>query len=183
MTDIKQKFMEILFSDSDEEEVVAQAPITDVNPKVEPKKNDSSSYKAADIMYKKPAGQSVFIDANSTGNVSAKKLFNEEEKEEEYVLSPQLSPIFGVIDNAGSAVNVEPTRQTKAQVKKPEDVHLDIVPSPIYGYGNKEVNNHDFDEETYINKDIHHIFQEDVDDETMVVDQEINLFEDFEDYK
>ncbi|MBQ0035638.1 MAG: hypothetical protein KBT35_01835 [Firmicutes bacterium] len=181
MSDIKQKFINILFDgeDEEEEEVVADAPIADVRQET---KKEASSVKAADLMYKKP--QSAFIDVDEKP-ISAKELLTDskEEDDEEYVLSPQLSPIFGIINNNGEAVHVEVSKRNEEQVKKPEDVHLDIIPSPIYGYGNSEESKHNFDEETYINKDIRHIFNDDVDDETIVVDQEINLFEDFEDYK
>lgn len=182
MSDIKQKFINILFDgEEEEEEVVADAPIADVKPSNEVKK-ETSSVKAADLMYKKP--QSAFIDVEEKP-VSAKELLTDsiDDNDEEYVLSPQLSPIFGIINNNGEAVHVEVSKRTDEQIKKPEDIHLDIIPSPIYGYGNKEENKHDFDEETYINKDIRHIFNDDIDDETIVVDQEINLFDDFKDYK
>ena len=53
-------------------------------------------------------------------------------------MSSQISPIFGVIkQNKPKVVNVD-HEKVETLTNKPADAHLDIITSPIYGYGNKE---------------------------------------------
>ncbi len=129
--DIKKKFIDILFEpeEDDEEEVY-------VKPKPEKAavKKQETTVKAADILYRKPE-RSAFID------LSEQKPKKEEKKKEEiygdYEFSSQISPIFGVIKENKpefkSSVNAN-----ESFINKPDSSHLEIITSPIYGYGSRE---------------------------------------------
>lgn len=164
MADLKKKFIDILFEDEDGEQELKEDSYYEQEQKpVEIKKE--SPIKAKDIMYRK-SGSSAFIDLNET---SKEEFSVEDLKTEEYEMSSQISPIFGLIkENKKKVVNVNPEIM-ESQTNKPSDAHLDIITSPIYGYGNKEDaqdNNYDvkgIDAETEIEsetQELHHLFDE-----------------------
>lgn len=133
MADLKKKFIDILFEDEEESEVLDLI-------EEEEKKNTKSVEKkestilAKDILYRKP-GTSAFINLDETSI----KLSNDEPKVEDvYEMSSQISPIFGIIkENKPKSLNID-QGVIDTQTNKPVDSHLDIITSPIYGYGNKE---------------------------------------------
>lgn len=191
----KFNFMDILFEqDTDEVEEVEEVeepvkPFKKVEAEVpqykqeteKPVVDKTAPLKAEDVMYKK--SQTTFIDYINTpvGYHSDNK--PEEKKEEEaYEFSTNISPIFGVIEPKKKET-VTKAKVVTSQVNKPEDYHLDIVPSPIYGYSSKEdaqkehyeVNN--LEEE--VNEDeLHRLFE--TQDSLHVKDEEINLFDSYE---
>lgn len=134
MADLKKKFIDILFEeDSDEQELIEDSyEKEDLSEK--PKKE--STILAKDILYRKP-GASAFINLNETHS-NNQTVIEEEVTNENYEMSSQISPVFGLIkENEKKVFNVSP-EITETQTIKPSDSHLDIITSPIYGYGNKE---------------------------------------------
>lgn len=131
MGDFKKKFIDILFENDaiEDEDNSLQTAINEMKKT----KIETSTIKAADVIYKK-GSQSPFINLNEDKQISAKELFNETE---EYKSTPKLSPIFGLInDNSKQTFNPDVSIRESKSDKTVS--HLDIVPSPIYGYGTKD---------------------------------------------
>lgn len=130
MSELKQKFIDILF-----EKDAPDAEDDFVESTDKENKKEHSTIKAADILYRKGSNNSPFINLNEGKKVSAKELLINEK--EEYRATPKLSPIFGLINDSKTNENKMPTEvepiKTSGKIS-----HLDIVPSPIYGYGTKE---------------------------------------------
>jgi len=160
MSDIKKKFIDILFEDEDEESEVLESKETKI--KVEPvSPNNKSTIKASDILYRK-SGSSVFVNLDE--DVPSKVIDEDKQDNAIYEMSCQISPIFGVIKEnkpKNIAVNQD---IIDTQTNKPVDSHLDIITSPIYGYGNKEDalrNNYDvkaIDEQDVSEEELHDLF-------------------------
>ena len=136
MKDIKKRFLDILFEtddEEDEEEVVAVAePVREAEPV---KKKEETSFNAKDVLYRK-SDQSAFINLEETIKTVKETGSSEEE---EYELSSQISPIFGLIrENKQTVRKPVETDQNETFVSKPDDSHLEIITSPIYGYGTKD---------------------------------------------
>lgn len=142
---IKQKFLDILFEDDDDDE--AYEP---VKPKV---KREVPRVKASDLLYKKeekklvdvknetPVKEEVkqekenntFINYGQQDN-NAYKVETKQEKVEEYTYTPALSPIFGNVEKDKKNKKDETVSVDYAATDKPSSNHLGIVLSPIYGY-------------------------------------------------
>lgn len=128
-SDIKKKFIDILFEPEEEEEIEEQTVEKKVSRK--PVKGDDVSISARDILYRK-SGSSAFIDLDET----IKTAKENGEKTADYELTAQISPIFGLIKDSNKVVS--PAKSVnEALINKPEDSHLEIITSPIYGYGSK----------------------------------------------
>jgi len=125
-SDIKKKFIDILFEPEEEETPSESRKKTETRKEI----TEEFAVNAKDILYRKPE-KSAFIDLYEKPKEKAKK------EESEYEFTSQISPIFGIIRNSDQkAVSTANTDET--QIKKPENTHLDIITSPIYGYGSKE---------------------------------------------
>lgn len=179
MSELKQKFIDILF-----EKDAPDAEDDSIESNEKETKKEHSTLKAADIIYRK-GSKSPFINLNEDKKISAKKLLINEK--EEYKATPKLSPIFGLINDGGKIdenklpTEVEPVKTTG------KISHLDIVPSPIYGYGTKE----DYFKSDYMAMGTS--FTEDTNEEPMLnedlpddnysqeEDDSIDLFDDFGD--
>jgi len=184
MNDIKKKFIDILFDSDpdidDESREIEQTPTNNT----ELEKKSVPSIKAKDILYRK-SSNSPFINYGDS-DISVKTLVEDDEENDEYVLSPQLSPMFGIL-NKGEIVKQDSEESSDTIVKKPEDYHLDIVTSPIYGYGKKE----DVLENYYKTYGKNEEFNEDQELNSVFFDsdnnssdtQEISLFDTIEDDK
>lgn len=142
---IKQKFLDILFEDDEDDE--AYEP---VKPKV---KREVPRVKASDLLYKKeekklvdvknetPVKEEVkqekenntFINYGQQDN-NAYKVETKQEKVEEYTYTPALSPIFGNVEKDKKNKKDETVSVDYAATDKPSSNHLGIVLSPIYGY-------------------------------------------------
>lgn len=135
MKDIKKRFIDILFESDDEEEEEEVVPAVEPVRKKEQVKKEETSYKAKDVLYRK-SDQSAFIDLEQTiKTVKEKKAA----PEEEYELSSQISPIFGLIkENKPSYRKPVDADPDETLFSKPDDSHLEIITSPIYGYGSKD---------------------------------------------
>lgn len=133
MADLKKKFIDILFEDEEESEVLDLIE-EEEKKNTKPVEKKESTILAKDILYRKP-GTSAFINLDETSI----KLSNDEPKVEDvYEMSSQISPIFGIIkENKPKSLNID-QGVIDTQTNKPVDSHLDIITSPIYGYGNKE---------------------------------------------
>lgn len=123
-TTIKEKFLNILFEPEDGEEDEVKEPEIKVKPK-------QSHIKATDILYgKKDEHESPFIDINEITKEPPNLTINEE-----FVSSPNISPIFGNIDDAKKQKkSTASTTLNYASVDKPNSSVLGMVLSPVYGY-------------------------------------------------
>lgn len=135
MKDIKKRFIDILFEtdDEDEEEVVPAVEPVKEPVKKEPVKTEETSYNAKDVLYRK-SDKSAFIDLEET----IKTVKQSKPAEEEYELSSQISPIFGLIKENKQTIRKPEPDHDEALINKPDDSHLEIITSPIYGYGSRE---------------------------------------------
>ncbi len=181
MTDIKKKICEILFED-DETEVddSEKKPVIKQEKKVEEVINEGTQIKARDFLYQK---SNVFVDLNDN-----KKQTNYADNNEPYVFSSQISPIFGVIKQDKKQETESELKVNKKLTSKPTDSHLDIITSPIYGYGSDVDNNIDDlvqeKPEIYEEEELHDLFDnEDEKDslDKLEDDEEITLFKLFGD--
>ena len=124
--EIKKKFIDILFEpeDEDDEPVV----LTESKPE---KRREENTVKASDILYHK-SEKSAFINLDEKP-----KEIKETRTGGVYEFSTQISPIFGVL-KGGESIEEEKKGVDETQINKPEDSHLEIITSPIYGYASKE---------------------------------------------
>ena len=128
-SDIKKKFIDILFEPDEDEEY------EDIQPdriESKPLEKEDITISAKDILYRK-SGHSAFIDLDAP----LKKVKEQNETSGDFEPSAQISPIFGVIKESKKVENVSRT-VNEAQINKPEDSHLEIIISPIYGYGTRD---------------------------------------------
>lgn len=189
MADLKKKFIDILFEDDvDEQELQDDSYYVEkeVTPVVS-KPVEESPIKAKDILYRK-SSSSTFINLNEP---TEKETFTLDDlKKDEYEMSSQISPIFGLIKESPKKVmNVDPN-VTEAQTNKPSDSHLDIITSPIYGYATKEdAKENNYDVRSAIGEDedeqLHQLFDQEEEslnnsydslDSNPLDDEEISLF-------
>ena len=183
-SNIKKKFIDILFEPEEDEEEIVEKPKPEVK---QPVKKQEKTVKAADILYRKPE-RSAFIDLEEK-----KKKKPEVKKEVEnvvgdYEFSSQISPIFGLIKESQPKISTPSKSVNESLINRPDSSHLEIITSPIYGYGNRE----DFEKEhpdlftdlssASEEEELHRLLDEDygfddhtyddIDDD----DEEINLF-------
>lgn len=135
MADLKKKFIDILFEDDAEEEEIADEIPSEERKSIaaaNAKKNiEESPIKAKDILYRK-SSTSPFVNLNETKKPSS--VVKEEFTKEEYEMTSQISPIFGLLqENKDEKITVV-SNLNETQTNKPTDSHLDIITSPIYGY-------------------------------------------------
>lgn len=126
-TTIKEKFLNILFEPEDEVDGQVESKRKEI--KVQPKQ---SPIKATDILYgkKDDEHESPFIDINEITKEPPNLTINEE-----FVSSPNISPIFGNIDEAKKQKkSTASTTLNYASVDKPNSSVLGMVLSPVYGY-------------------------------------------------
>lgn len=145
---IKKTFLDILFEPDDDEEEIFPEKEDETNLKQveEDLKNDSTNKEdgqlnARDVLYRK-SGKSAFINLDETMEQEIQSVSTKQEiKNDEYEFSSQLSPIFGVVgtnDNNKKTVKKVDPEVSEHLINKPENSHLEIITSPIYGYGSKE---------------------------------------------
>lgn len=181
MADIKKKFIDILFEEEDDEQELRDDSYYDESP-TETKVNSNTTLNAKDILYRK-SGTSAFINLYDKPKNTEYVDNNIEIQNDEYEMSAQLSPIFGVIrENKKKEQNVS-KEIIDSQTNKPSDSHLDIITSPIYGYGNKE----DAIKDNYDVKgvcDDNYVEKEYCEDEELhnLFDDDYNNFDDSNDY-
>lgn len=154
MADLKKKFIDILFEDDvDEEELQDSSYLAT--------KNGGQSIDAKDILYRKN-DSSPFI------NIEEKLDSNSEQESEdvdEYEMSSQISPIFGLLKESKRKSAEFDSEVIETQTNKPNDSHLDIITSPIYGYSNKEdASDNNYEVKDILNEneeeELHHLFDE-----------------------
>lgn len=127
--EIKKRFIDILFEPEDDEEDEDLSSSTQKKPE---KKKEDKSIKAADILYHK-SETSAFIDLDEKPKI----VKADTRTGESYEFSTQISPIFGVL-KGGEEPEETGKDVDESQINKPEDSHLEIITSPIYGYASKE---------------------------------------------
>lgn len=138
MSDIKKKFLDILF-EPPVEEIQAEAPLTSlkgeegVNIKKEEKDNVP---KAKEILYGKQDKPSSFIDYF----VVPKKETKEEIAEEAYEMKENVSPIFGPIVHKEKKKKATLEKDIQKAITNNSDEYTNIVISPIYGYDVSKAN-------------------------------------------
>ena len=183
--DIKKKFIDILF-EPEEDEAKPEKKTEPVSPASI--KKQENTIKAKDILYRK-SEKSAFINLDEGKKTEEKK--KTENVYGDYEFSSQISPIFGVIKenkpefNASVSVN-------ETYISKPDSSHLEIITSPIYGYGSRQ---DDSDQETNlfeqvpeVDEELHMLLDDDYGyDEHMYDDyekqEEISLFDSYGDEK
>ncbi len=126
--DIKKKFIDILFEPEEDEDEVGVVS----GPEFRPVRKQDVPVTARDILYRRQE-QSAFIDLNE----GKKKGKEKEEEVPEYEFSSQISPIFGVIKENKPDINPS-VPANEVLINKPDSSHLEIVPSPVYGYGSRD---------------------------------------------
>lgn len=132
MKDIKKKFLDILFETVEDE----QDDIQEVEEEVVKRPiKEESSIKAKDILYRK-SESSAFIDLNDLNKKEENT--SKQKKENDYEFASQISPIFGVLKESKRRPIKLDNEVNDAIINKPEDSHLEIITSPIYGYGDQE---------------------------------------------
>ncbi len=175
--EIKKKFIDILFDTDDDEE---DEPSLEKEKKPEKKKEDST-VKAADILYHK-TGKSAFIDLDE----KPKEVKAESRTGTSYEFSTQISPIFGVL-KGGEPPAEEKKEVDESQINKPEDSHLEIITSPIYGYATRdsvekeETVEEDEDEPFDDDEELHRLLLSEDERYSRYDDDDINLFDVFGD--
>ena len=172
--EIRKKFIDILFEPEDEDD--DPSLLTEGQGD---KKKEDSTIKAADILYHK-SGKSAFIDLDEKPKV----LKPQTRTGESYEFSTQISPIFGVLK--GKEVTEEIKKDVdESQINKPEDSHLEIITSPIYGYASRETVLNEGEEEKpeldpYDEEELHRILLNE-DERYSRYDDDMDLFDDFGD--
>lgn len=182
MADLKKKIYEILFEE-DEPEIEADENITVFKSEktADETLKDEPTIKAKDILYRK---SDIFVDLNESPKTAEEFIGSANEP---YVLSTQISPIFGLIKEDKKKTNTYDSMLNESQTNKPSDSHLDIITSPIYGYGNKEevldkIDSYidDGEEEMYEDEQLHNLFDDEdrLNDslDKLNEDEEISLF-------
>lgn len=143
MSDIKKKFLDILF-EPESEEIEAEAPLTEVKEKTINKETvlsgDIVAPKAKDILYGKQDNKhSSFIDYYV---VPKKEKPIEDVQEEAYEMRGNVSPIFGTIaqkEKRKKPVNDKDVQKAIASGAT-SDEYVGVVISPIYGYDANKAN-------------------------------------------
>ncbi|MBO4358711.1 MAG: hypothetical protein J5796_02805 [Erysipelotrichaceae bacterium] len=133
---IKKKFLDILFEDYEDDEAEEEKAVE--TPIFKDEEKPESPVNAREVLYRKKEG-SAFIDLDET--VKPDVVSEEEKIKKEYEMSSQLSPIFGVVGEKQR--NIQPKMEVDdTQTNRPESSHLDIITSPIYGYGQQDESNY-----------------------------------------
>lgn len=164
MADLKKKFMDILFDEDDDENQSVENYVHQT------KKIEESPIRAKDILYRR-SNKNTFIDLNEPKKptiIEDKPVVEEiTTKDSTYEMSSHISPIFGPVkENKKKDINVN-QEIIDTQTSKPAGSHLDIITSPIYGYGNKEdaqKNNYDvkgIDGIANDEQELHELFDDD----------------------
>jgi len=169
--EIKKKFIDILFEPEDDEDDDSSSLVED-RPN---KKKEDNTIKAADILYHK-SEKSAFIDLDEPKTIKP-----ESRTGEPYEFSTQISPIFGVL-KGGEKPHESKKDIDESQINKPEDSHLEIITSPIYGYASREsVLKDEKDEETepesYDEEELHRLLLNE-DERYSRYDDDMDLFDD-----
>ena len=172
--EIRKKFIDILFEPEDDEEDLSIPAESRPD-----KKKEDSTIKAADILYHK-SEKSAFIDLDEKPMV----LKPQSRTGEAYEFSTQISPIFGVL-KGGEVPEEDKKDVDESQINKPEDSHLEIITSPIYGYASKETVLKEEDEEEtelepYDEEELHRLLLNE-DERYSRYDDDMDLFDDFGD--
>ena len=134
---LKKKFLDILFEDDDtygKKKVVVEEP---ENEPVVVKKSNKDGVNAKDVLYQKPSS-SAFIDLDE--KPKNQETLNERPKKD-YEFTSQISPMFGVVGERKRSFK-EVREKDDSITNKPENSHLEIITSPIYGYGPQDESNY-----------------------------------------
>ncbi len=158
MNDLKKIFTDILFEP--EEKVELEEIIKEKNKKETAGKSDRSPFKASEILYRKSGTAFINYDEKK----SASDTIDSSLDDGEYEFSANISPMYGVI-NDGEKKSQEKAEVNEKLVKRPANDYLDIVPSPIYGYGYKEDNETEFPEYEEASEKIENDVMEEDDEE------------------
>ncbi len=181
MADIRKKFIDILFEpEEDEEETVVTKPEPKKEAEVKKEvqvekpvaaveeKKDRNTIQAKEIMYKNSSFANIELEKK---DIPLKKAENDNY---EYEALPNISPIFGVIDEKNAKTKEVVSKVDTNQTMKPESSYLGTVISPFYGYDEEKANEERMNILAKISKK--------KDDDLMDVTEELgDLFED--DYK
>ena len=181
---IKKKFIDILFEPDDDEEqdLFVEETVKDIK-KDEIIRDIPPAVKAKDILYKKPEKSSAFIDLDESKPAkSESSRSGGSSNETDYEFSSQISPIFGVLKES-QPLPAKKRETDDTLVNKPENSHLEIITSPIFGYGQREG---EFETPLNEEEELHYLFDEDREEtaehtfDDFESDDEISLFSSFD---
>ena len=165
---LKKKFLDILFEDDenygkdkDEANVTIDESII-----TKRKTNKDSTINVKDVLYQNN-NSSAFIDLQE----KPKNEIVIEKPKKDYEFTSQISPMFGVM-NEKKKTYKEVKNTDDTLVNKPDDSHLDIITSPIYGYGPQ-------DEVNYIPSETNYLSSDDEDDYPFSDNEEMNNLMDY----
>ena len=146
---LKEKFMNLLF-EPEEKEVVQEVINKEIKEEIKeetqakPVEQPKTEIKASDVLYHKSVS-SAFINLDeprrtrlNSNSSYGMEYDNENIKDVDFELNAQISPMFGLIKTNDSNKKVVQPEDIDKVTKKPENDHLEIIPSPIYGYGKQE---------------------------------------------
>lgn len=183
---IKKKFIDILFEPDDDEEqdLFVEETVKEIKKKeIKEKRESEPAVKAKDILYKKPEKTSAFINLDETKPVKNEvKTSTSSVADSDYEFSSQISPIFGVLKES-QHVPIKKRETDESLVNKPESSHLEIITSPIFGYGQREG---EYDIPISEEDELHYLFDEGRDEtaehtfDDFESDDEISLFNSYE---
>ena len=143
MVDLKKKFIDILFEDDDNGVIADKVLEKGSNPEekkdgeAESKKPEEPTVLAKDILYRKSSKPSAFINLQEPVKKSETPQ-GSNNINNDFEFSSQISPIFGLIKENKVKMSNYSEEIKNSQTNRPNDSHLEIITSPIYGYGNKE---------------------------------------------
>ena len=136
---IKKTFLDILFEpEEDEIEIFPEEESVKKTKAFLRDTSEKTEMNAKDVLYRK-SETSAFIDLDEKPPVVKEVV--EQKKNNDYEFSNQISPMFGVLntDEKKKVTKVEKV-VNESYVNKPDDSHLEIITSPIYGYGPQDGN-------------------------------------------
>ena len=140
---LKKKFLDILFEEEGYEKKKVNRKLNDdsFNEPVILKKTGKNTVDAKNVLYHKPNG-SAFIDLDEKPAENSNNDFIAKEKpRKDYEFTSQISPIFGMVKEKKK--NFKNTKEIDDSLtSKPDTSHLDIITSPIYGYGPQDESNY-----------------------------------------
>lgn len=198
MADLKKKFIDILFEEDDPEQEVREDSYYSNTPDIKieniVKTNNDNESKSEPVLHR--SDRSAFINLDEKNTEKHDDI--DTVIKEEYEMSSQISPMFGVLKESKKREYTFDENIEKHQTKKPLDSHLDIITSPIYGYANKEDAKKDnFEVKNIIDdvdeEELHHLFDSEEEyldksyneetNDDLLTDEDISLFRLFGDNK
>lgn len=140
MSDLKKKFLDMLFEPEDE--TVEEGPIKDIDSNPKQKKNVSNKNipNAKDVLYGKQNVNNSFRDIKNLVSSEDNK-HKEDDVKFSYELKQNISPIFGnILDQDYSKRSISEIEKQKATYSGSNEQYSGVIISPIFGYDSGKAN-------------------------------------------